>query len=904
MHLAPGMSGFLSSLCGVILLLAVLIAPWWIAGVSARAQLWLFAAIGVAGGVWVISRLGKDRPGASRSFVIPLLFWPVAAYAVLGLFQLWPITAATTAVAPPASLRQLPWDRSEVPEPSPATERGELSPRNVLGAFNRASTLSPASTRFALARLAFASLAMFLSAQVFADPRRIPWLWRALALNGVALAFFGLVQMLTWNGKLFWTILLELGGQPFSTFVNRNNAAGYLNICLAGAIALLAAPSADSISSEAEWDDRPWLPALDPRTVWIASGLAIALIATGVVASASRGGALGLIGGLTAAGLIAGRRGGAVKLTASLAALAAVTVGIALWTGATDRLWSRLDSPVAGGLRGDGRWAHWKDALSVAADFPLTGTGLGTYRFACLPYQTHASDMRFVNADNQYVETLVEAGGLGLVCALAALVLLAVVIERMRRAGADLPLWGTAVAGASLMVSQSVSALFDFGSVVTANMLLLAVVSGALCGAWGRTSNSSPDRLERRSFSIRSIGRVAFVVLLFAAGGWGLREVHGVARLEEIRERVPALEGPDAIDDAALQQVLAELDGIATDNPEIHQFAADLWAHRFRLAVFAQAQQAEPQRTAADLWSSTQLPLLHRQANEWAASGQQERLAMLDQDRDVRTLLVPCVERLRQAIACCPFFPRSDLMQAALAFVDSPQSPSGRDAIYRGLWTAPTLEQPLLAAAELFDSCGEIAPARACWKRCLTFYPRAIDNVHRRIAGAIPFEEELAQILPDSPHLLLTFARQTLADESRASERNAVGRKVLDILAQSDVSRRLSEAEQHRLQGEAWELRGDWDESILSLQQAISLAPLEVDTRLELARVLQRTGKYSEARKQVSIAVSLRPHDAGARRLLDELQKLENRAPSAEQVGRRQPDATSGTVPGRPESSM
>lgn len=884
MRFAPGMSRFLSFLGGGILLLAVLIAPWWIAGVSAQAQFWLFAAVGIAGAAWLLSLPGNNRPAASRPFVIPLLLWPMAAYVGLGLFQLWPVATSPIATPPSASLHRLPWERPNVPEPSQSAAASESSPRHVLGAFNRASTLSPASTRFALARLAFASLAMFLSAQVFGDPRWTPWLWRGLALNGVALAFFGLVQMLTWNGKLFWTIPLELGGQPFSTFVNRNNAAGYLNICLAGGIALLAAPSIDPTSSDTDWDRPNWSPTIDPRTASIAAGLAIALIATGIVASASRGGALGLIGGLAAAGLLAVRRGGAMKLLAALAALVAVTVGLAAWTGAANRLWSRLDSPAAETIRDNGRWAHWKDALSVAADFPLTGTGLGTYRFASLPYQTHASDTRFVNADNQYVETLVEAGAFGLVCGLAGLALLAILVYRMSRTGTDLPLWGPALAGAAVVVSQGVCAFFDFGPVVTANMLLLAVVSGALCGQWSRSVPTSPGRSEGRSLSARSIGRITLVVLLFSAGGWGLREVHGVARLEEIRERVPALEGPDAIDDAALQRVLAELDGIPTDNPEVHQFAADLWAHRFRLAVFAQARRDEPQRAVTDLWASTQLPLLHRQANEWAADGQEERLAILEQDPDVRALLVPCVERLRRAVACCPFYPRSDLMQAALAFVRSPRAPAGLDEIHRGLWIAPTLEQPLLTAAELFDSCGETELARACWKRCLSFYPLAIPNVHRRVAGAIKFDDELSQILPDSPRLLLTFARETFADESHSSERNAVGRKVLELLAQSGVSETFPEAEQHRLRGEAWELRGDWDESILSLQQAISLAPLEADTRLELARVLRKMGRHSEARKQASIAVSLRPRDVDARRLFDELQKLENRAPSSEPV--------------------
>ncbi len=60
-----------------------------------------------------------------------------------------------------------------------------------------------------------------------------------IAVNGAAFSIFGVVQALTFNNKLYWTMPLEDGGLPFAGFVNRNHAGAYLNLCVAASLALL-----------------------------------------------------------------------------------------------------------------------------------------------------------------------------------------------------------------------------------------------------------------------------------------------------------------------------------------------------------------------------------------------------------------------------------------------------------------------------------------------------------------------------------------------------------------------------------------------------------------------------------------------------------------------------------------
>ena len=75
--------------------------------------------------------------------------------------------------------------------------------------------------------------------------RVCPLIGLGLALAGpppaaaAELMIVGNDQKVSWNEKLYWTYELTQGGQPFASYVNRNSAAGYLNLCLAGAVGLL-----------------------------------------------------------------------------------------------------------------------------------------------------------------------------------------------------------------------------------------------------------------------------------------------------------------------------------------------------------------------------------------------------------------------------------------------------------------------------------------------------------------------------------------------------------------------------------------------------------------------------------------------------------------------------------------
>src|SRR5712692_11362311 len=80
---------------------------------------------------------------------------------------------------------------------------------------------------------------VFLAAQAYRtldDLRGFVWFLLAL---GFAVSVFGILQHLTFNGKLYWVRELRYGGIPFGPYVNRNHFAGLMELLIPPGLAIL-----------------------------------------------------------------------------------------------------------------------------------------------------------------------------------------------------------------------------------------------------------------------------------------------------------------------------------------------------------------------------------------------------------------------------------------------------------------------------------------------------------------------------------------------------------------------------------------------------------------------------------------------------------------------------------------
>ena len=75
-------------------------------------------------------------------------------------------------------------------------------------------------------------LVLFVAVQCFRsleDWRGFVWF---VMVFGFLVSVFGILQHLTFNGKLYWFRTMYFGGIPFGPYTNRNHFAGFIELCV------------------------------------------------------------------------------------------------------------------------------------------------------------------------------------------------------------------------------------------------------------------------------------------------------------------------------------------------------------------------------------------------------------------------------------------------------------------------------------------------------------------------------------------------------------------------------------------------------------------------------------------------------------------------------------------------
>jgi O-antigen ligase len=257
-------------------------------------------------------------------------------------------------------------------------------------------TTSPFTTRVELQLMLSMLVLFFLAGQAFrtlADWRSFAWFVMILAF---LVAGLGILQHLTFNGKLYWFRELKYGGIPFGPYANRNHFAGFVELVLPMSLV-------------------PLLLGRVRRERLAMVGMLAIIPLSALLLSASRGGIISLAAELAFLALVlilrrtAGRHlvaGGVVLL------LAFLTVS---WLG-VNQILSRFSGlqtlEVTQGKRASMRHGTWQ----IFLDHPVLGTGLGTLQQVYPPYET-LYDGKIVNhAHNDYLEALAATGLVGGLC--------------------------------------------------------------------------------------------------------------------------------------------------------------------------------------------------------------------------------------------------------------------------------------------------------------------------------------------------------------------------------------------------------------------------------------------------------------------------------------------------------
>jgi O-antigen ligase len=222
--------------------------------------------------------------------------------------------------------------------------------------------------------------------------------------------------------------------EGFGPFVDRNHFAGWMVMAVAVGLGFLVSRASHVMRGVEGWRNRVlWFSSPEATVVLLSGGgLFVMGMSAGLTGSRSGTGAL-LVALLVVGSRVARRRSGRGQrrfVTASyLALFTLVTVlGTGLPTLSARFANPGFDEPLALAGRAD----LWRDAANVARQFPVTGTGVGTYT-SVTPFLQARGRSSWPNTDEAHNDYLQLAAEGGLLVGIPAIVLLAVFVREVRR---------------------------------------------------------------------------------------------------------------------------------------------------------------------------------------------------------------------------------------------------------------------------------------------------------------------------------------------------------------------------------------------------------------------------------------------------------------------------------------
>ncbi len=296
----------------------------------------------------------------------------------------------------------------------------------------------PGATRISLALLLSSAVPLFAAPVLMKRKEKVYAASAALAGAGGATAFYAMLNYLSSNAASVHFTAAEFGNRANGTFVNPNHFAAHLGMLIPLCLSIMFLKSKAwkrrsedglfrLLASAAQDASRRW---------WkILAGLSFVTMLVAVVFSASRMGIISAVSGVACfffLSFLLKRAGDGGRFwTAALIVLLLGALSIAAWVG-LEPVMTRFEALDPGIER---RLEIWKDAAGILADFPILGTGLGTFPHVFPAYQSDALPGGYSFPHNEYLQLLTETGMLGfLLVAGAAALWTAAFIRRFQNA--------------------------------------------------------------------------------------------------------------------------------------------------------------------------------------------------------------------------------------------------------------------------------------------------------------------------------------------------------------------------------------------------------------------------------------------------------------------------------------
>lgn len=236
-------------------------------------------------------------------------------------------------------------------------------------------------------------------------------LFFALTLAAFAISLFGIIQKYTWGGKIYWLHAIDPRAHPFGPYINRNHFAGYLEMVIPLSFTLFFSRLLRSKAYSGKRGIPAWMGRFNSEQLVFVFMISIMILALFI--SLSRAGIISFFLSMAVFALLGWRFHlfGKKKIAVFAGLLLLFFLLIFSYFG-WQPLIKRIHPP---GHRTPHRVHVWKDTLRMIKDYPLLGTGLGSFKAVYPYYKSFPVRYRYPYAENDYLQLFAETGGAGII---------------------------------------------------------------------------------------------------------------------------------------------------------------------------------------------------------------------------------------------------------------------------------------------------------------------------------------------------------------------------------------------------------------------------------------------------------------------------------------------------------
>jgi O-antigen ligase len=393
-------------------------------------------------GLMILSWLAEMAYKGQASFVKTAFLTPVALFLFFIVFQLIPL---------PASLiRIISYNTAHLYE--------TFIPVGISRNFFPLSIYPDATSSELFKFLTYAGV-FFIIVNKIETRRQFNTIVNTIIALGFIISFFGIIQKYTYSDRVYWFDTPGSASSPFGPFANRNNFSGYINMVIPLTLGYFLTE----------------MP-LAKRLIY---GFCLVIMSLGLFLSLSRAGLLIYIVVLAFILLFSTFKDSLKTKTKTFSIWSFLLFSLFIFFMEAKIAWARLltlfqrETFVI-----FGHGYSWLDILRIWENFPVFGTGLGTFGSVSPMYKTSFAQSLYSYAHNDYLQLLSEVGLVGFILVALFFIFYFSSVLKMWFKRHDSYVVCLVLGGMGSVLSMLAYSFLDFNLQIPANGLLFFVIMG------------------------------------------------------------------------------------------------------------------------------------------------------------------------------------------------------------------------------------------------------------------------------------------------------------------------------------------------------------------------------------------------------------------------------------------